>query len=203
MLAINDTLAQATGRDNKYHQYFVTITPDAGLTDADVVISVAQFSDKVIPVANQYVPLTVQEILATTLSATQVPVRDARVKNESLTVKATTGADTTSAKALGSAAYTARKKVLDAGTNEIPLGPQLVVPANGYLVLVASVANAGVEASDQKLAQKKLKPATEDYNTMGLGLPFPADDLDNFFRNGGTLNLGYADIPAATDSGHG
>ena len=36
---------------------------------------------------------------------------------------------------------------------------------------------------------------------MGLGLPFPADDLDNFFRNGGTLNLGYADIPAATDSG--
>ena len=37
---------------------------------------------------------------------------------------------------------------------------------------------------------------------MGLGLPFPADDLDNFFRNGGTLNLGYADIPAATGSGH-
>ena len=116
---------------------------------------------------------------------------------------ATTGADTTSAKALGSAAYAARKKVLDAGTNEIPLGPQLVVPANGYLVLVASVANAGIEASDQKLAQKKLKPATEDYNTMGLGLPFPADDLDNFFRNGGTLNLGYADITAATGSGHG
>ena len=29
-----------------------------------------------------------------------------------------------------------------------------------------------------------------------------ADDLDNFFRNGGTLNLGYADIIAATDSGH-
>ena len=37
---------------------------------------------------------------------------------------------------------------------------------------------------------------------MGLGLPFPADDLDNFFRNGGTLNLGYADITAATGSGH-
>ena len=37
---------------------------------------------------------------------------------------------------------------------------------------------------------------------MDLGLPFPADDLDNFFRNGGTLNLGYADIPAATGSGH-
>ena len=97
----------------------------------------------------------------------------ARRKNESLTVKATTGADTTSAKALGSAAYTARKKVLDAGTNEIPLGPQLVVPANGYLVLVASVANAGVEASDQKLAQKKLKPATERLQYHGAWIAVP------------------------------
>ena len=27
--------------------------------------------------------------------------------------------------------------------------------------------------------------------------------MDNFFRNGGTLTLGYADIPEATGSGHG
>ena len=47
-----------------------------------------------------------------------------------------------------------------------------------------------------------MSAASKLYNTMGLGLPFPADDLDNFFRNGGTLNLGYADIPAATGSGH-
>ena len=36
----------------------------------------------------------------------------------------------------------------------------------------------------------------------GLDCRSRQDDLDNFFRNGGTLNLGYADIPAATDSGH-
>ena len=41
------------------------------------------------------------------------------------------------------------------------------------------------------------------YNTAyEFGLPFPADNLDNFFRNGGLLNLAYADITAATGSGH-
>ena len=33
-------------------------------------------------------------------------------------------------------------------------------------------------------------------------LPFPANDLSNFFRNGGSLSLVYADIAAATGSGH-
>ena len=65
-------------------------------------------------------------------------------------------------------------------------------------MLAADLAKAGIAASDQKLTVKEANPATEDYNTMGLGLPFPANDLDNFFRNGGTLNLGYADIPEAT-----
>ena len=43
--------------------------------------------------------------------------------------------------------------------------------------------------------------AQKRYNVFDPGdniLPFPANDLDNFFRNGGTLNLGYADITAAT-----
>ena len=62
-------------------------------------------------------------------------------------------------------------------------------------------ADAGINASSAKLTEK-VSAASLLYNTTGLGLPFPADDLDNFFRNGGTLNLGYADIPAATDSGH-
>ena len=75
------------------------------------------------------------------------------------------------------------------------------IPAGGYLVLAADLGKAGIEVSSAKLAEK-VSAASKLYNTMGLGLPFPADDLDNFFRNGGTLNLGYADIPAATDSGH-
>ena len=59
----------------------------------------------------------------------------------------------------------------------------------------------GINASSAKLAEK-LSAASLLYNTTDLALPFPADDLDNFFRNGGTLNLGYADITAATGSGH-
>ena len=48
----------------------------------------------------------------------------------------------------------------------------------------------------------KLTAAQKDYNVVyGFKLPFPADDLDNFFRNGGTINLVYADIVAATGSG--
>ena len=75
------------------------------------------------------------------------------------------------------------------------------IPAGGYLVLAADLGKAGIEASSAKLAEK-VSAASKLYNTMGLGLPFPASDLDNFLRNGGTLNLGYADIPAATGSGH-
>ena len=68
-------------------------------------------------------------------------------------------------------------------------------------MLAADLGKAGIAASSAKLAEK-VSAASKLYNTMGLGLPFPADDLDNFFRNGGTLNLGYADITAATGSGH-
>ena len=68
-------------------------------------------------------------------------------------------------------------------------------------MLVADVVKANIVASDAKLAQVRCC-SSKLYNTAGLDLPFPADDLDNFFRNGGTLSLGYADIPAATGSGH-
>ena len=50
----------------------------------------------------------------------------------------------------------------------------------------------------------KVTVAQNLYNVFDPGddiLPFPANDLDNFFRNGGTLTLGYADIAAATGSG--
>ena len=85
--------------------------------------------------------------------------------------------------------------------NAIQLVNKAYIPAGGYLVLAADLGKAGIEASSAKLAEK-VSAASKLYNTMGLGLPFPASDLDNFLRNGGTLNLGYADIPAATGSGH-
>ena len=129
-------------------------------------------------------------------------MRDARLANETVSVTVNTAADTTSAKALATAAYKTRQEdVLDKVANEIQLANKAYIPAGGYLVLAADLGKAGIVASSAKLAEK-VSAASKLYNTMGLGLPFPADDLDNFFRNGGTLNLGYADITAATGSGH-
>ena len=190
------TLPEATGRDNLYHQYFVTIKPD-GDVDGYLTISVNQFKDNVLPVGKEYIPLTPEQRRAVTLPATEVTVRDARTANETLKVRVSTAADTTSAIPVATAAYAARDKVLAAVANEKILAAKLVIPAGGYLVL----GGTGVNASSAKLAEK-LSAASLLYNTTDLALPFPADDLDNFFRNGGTLNLGYADITAATDSGH-
>ena len=207
------SLPEATGRDNLYHQYFVTIEPDGGV-NGYITVSVKQFADNVKPISMQYIPLTPQQ-RAAVISTVATTARNARVANETLMVMVNTAADTTSAKALATAAYETRSDddaddadgkgkngVYDLNQNVKTIGSRLVVPADGYLVLVADVAKANIVASDAKLAQKELKPATKLYNTTGLGLPFPADDLDNFFRNGGSLSLIYQDLPAATGSGH-
>ena len=200
--ATADELPEATGRDNMYHQYFATITPKLNF-NGYVTVSIKQFSDKVLPVGRIYVPLTDAQIVATTLDpATEENVRDARVKNETLMVKVGVAADTTSKSALAKAAYDKRQKdVFDKIANEHVLGNKLVVPAGGYLVLAKDLGKAGIQGSDAKLKDKT--GAELLYNTTGLDLKFPADDLDNFFRNGGTLTLSYADIAAATGSGHG
>ena len=194
--AVEGSLPEATGRDNLYHQYFVTIKPDADV-DGYLTVSVKQFADNVLPVGKQYLPLTPEQRRAVTLPTAEVTVRDARTANETLKVRVSTAADTTSAIPVATVAYAARDKVLAAVANEKILAAKLVIPAGGYLVL----GGTGVNASSAKLAEK-LSAASLLYNTTDLALPFPADDLDNFFRNGGTLNLGYADITAATDSGH-
>ena len=194
---------EPTGRDNKFHEYSVTITPNPGV-NGDVVISIKQFMDNVKPISNMYVPITKEQRLATTLSGADatgaLAVRNARVMNETLTVRVSSAGDTNIVAA--TAAYKTRQEdILDKVVNEIQLGNKLVVPAGGYLVLAADLGKAGIAASGAKLAEK-VSAASKLYNTMGLGLPFPASNLDDFFRNGGTLNLGYADITAATGSGH-
>ena len=118
-----------------------------------------------------------QRLGVTSVVATDA--RDARVANETIMIAVATGADTTSAKGLATAAYKTRQEdVLDKVVNEIQLGNKLVVPAGGYLVLTADLGKAGIAASPAKLAEKeKGAAATKLYNTMGLGLLFPADDL--------------------------
>lgn len=201
------TLPQPTGRDNRFHTYFVTITPNPG-HNGEVRVSIKAFDDKVIPTPNKYVPLSDPQLRATldtaggSLTAAQLLVRNSRTANETLTVMVNAAADTTSKEAVAKAAYDKRQKdVLDKVTNEIVLANKTFIPAGGFLVLTADVAKAGIQVSDVKTKDKTGPELL--YNTHGLGLPFPADDLDNFFRNGGTLNLGYADIPEATGSDHG
>ena len=194
------SVPQATGRDNMYHLYRVKVTPSGGAT-GHITVSVGQFDDKVLPLPNTYLPLSVQQRRATTFVGAAELVRVARIMNsrEALTVPLLgVGADTTSDLALATAGYKTRQEgILDTVVNEKVLDAKLVVPAGGYLVL----GGTGINASSAKIVEK-LSAASLLYNTTSLELLFPANDLDSFFRNGGTLNLGYADIPAATGSGH-
>ena len=66
-LALAAGLPQATGRDNKYYQYFATITPDPGVENKDLIVSIKQFADNVKPVSKQYIPLTAEQRIAVTL----------------------------------------------------------------------------------------------------------------------------------------
>ena len=71
-------LPEATGRDNMYYQYFVTIEPNPGVS-GNLTISLALFEDNVIPTPSRYIPLTAEQRVATRLSAVQKGVRDTRV----------------------------------------------------------------------------------------------------------------------------
>ena len=194
-----DNFPLATGRDNMYHSYIATIQPDAGHTGT-VTVSVKQFDDNVIPLANTYVPLTRQQRHAINLTGAAMHVRDARIQNETLTVQVNVENTKSDAAKKG---YDDRQKVLDGVANEWVLPNKTHIPAGGYLVAhVGDLGNTGITDPKSK-TKDKISAASKLYNTTKLGLPFPANDLDNFFRNGGTLNLAYADITAATGSGHG
>ena len=185
----------ATGRDNEYYTYSVTITPDGGV-NGDLTVSIGQFTDHVKPVSLQYLPLSAERRVATTLGG-EANERNARLANETITVPVNTAADTTSTGALATAAYDARQVIYDANPSLKVLDAKKIIPANGYLVL----GDAGIEDPKANIADKKTA-AQKLYNKSALGLPFPANDLDTFFRNGGTLTLAYQDITAATGSGH-
>ena len=202
-------LPEATGRDNKYHQYFVTITPDPDLeAGSEVTVSVKQFADNVTdsddPAGKLYVPLTKEQRLAVTLADAEETVRDARVANESVSVRTITGEDDSAdavANRAAEAAYIKRMRkeddepfgLLDLNPNLSTIGSKLVIPSEGYLVL----ARGSVIVSPLALNLKHTA-AQKRYNSTGLALPFPAFDLSNFFHNGGTLRLVHADIPEAT-----
>ena len=216
-LADQDGLPEATGRDNEYHQYVATIAPNAGLVAGSMVtVSIKQFADNVLPVPNMYVPLTASQRSATILTDAALLARNARLANETVSVAAQTDADTTSAKAVALAAYETRSDddaddadgkgkngVFDLNPNLKAVTSKLVIPAGGYLVLVSGKDEAvsGVR-NVAATTVGKLTTAQKLYNVKyEFPLSFPADDLDSFFRNGGSISLVYADIVAATGSG--
>ena len=198
-------LPEATGRDNMYHQYFVTITPNAGVNGA-LTISLKQFDDNVVPVPNRYTPLSPQQRNATQLAGAAKLVRDIRVMNETLMVQVSSAGDTKMAAA--KTAYDARQAIYDANPLLKSFGnPKLVIPAGGYLVLaagktdstpVSGVVNPNTKTKDKKTAAQQLYNVIYDFK-----LPIAGSDLSSFFRNGGAFSLAYQDIPEATDSGHG
>ena len=210
--ADNGTVAnfpEATGRDNMYHSYIAMISPNDDV-DGNVIVSVGAFDDNVLPVPNRYIPVTSEQRDATRLSGWAEHVRDARVMSETLSVRVVTGADTTSKKALATAAYKTHSNddpkdgIFNLNPNLKPLGAKLVIPADGYLVLVTGgdQAKSNVISVPAKI-KEKVTAVQKSYNVAyGFALPFPADNLEDFFRNGGTLQLVYADLVAATGSGH-
>ena len=199
-------LPNATGRDNTYYTYFVEITPDPG-HQGHVTVSIARFMDHKKPISNVYVPLTPAQRGAITLSPAAAAARDVRVMNETLTVEVDVAPDTTSDAARLAAAYEARRKdkgdtegIFDKTPNLKALPAKAVIPAGGYLVLATGkdTAASGILNSPEKVAEKFL-PVQKRYNiTYAFSLPYPAANLADFFRNGGTLTLAYKDIPLAT-----
>ena len=191
------SVPQPTGRDNMYHMYRVMVVPAAGY-NGPITVSVAQFDDKVLSLPNTYLPLSLQQRRAITLPDAAKIQRDARIRDTREVI-------TVTSRGIAAAAdiYKANNDIFAANPNSKPLGAKLVIPAGGFLVLTqGAVADSGVQNVSAKIVDRKTT-VQEAYNVSEkLELPFPASDLDNFFRNGGSLSLIYLDIPAATGSGH-
>ena len=198
----NTTFPEPTGRDNMYHLYRVTITPDPGIT-GNVVVSVKRFNDRVLPDPNMYEALTEAQLLADTFAGPAMFVRDVRAQNgrEVLSVRVSTDPETDIFKASADAKLPHEKFVPE----------KLVIPANGYLVLTSgSYAQAGIlGANANKKKDDVIFRAGEAlYNTVEkFDPPYPGNDLANYFRNGATIKLVYQDIAdndaeAVADTGY-
>ncbi|MCY3722086.1 MAG: hypothetical protein OXG97_07680 [Candidatus Poribacteria bacterium] len=170
----------ASGRDQMYHPYLVTIEPDLRIRSnahenrvRNVEIRVKAFNDLAIP-ANGWVPPT-NYALAVNRSLLSVPINPAAITD----IFAPAGKDKPS--------------------NEKFLPDGLVIPAGGYLVIAqGNAAQTGITSSPAKIADKKL-PAQKLYNvSYGFGFPAPGNDLEALFRVGGTIRLSHADIAENT-----
>ena len=192
--AITDAVILARRSAAKVISYLATIEPDF---KGDVIIKVADFDgrDSVSPNVDRY------------MMPTDVDLVEGVHK---LTVKVGSDKSADAKVAAATTAYELRLKdnvgIFNLNPNLKVIGEGTVIPAGGYLVLASgktdSTPISGVVNTDSKKALK-LTAAQKLYNVVyEFKLPFPADDLSNFFRNGGALQVIHSDIPAATASGH-
>ena len=177
----------------KLISYLVTIQPDF---KGDIVVKVKNFDGRnsMPPNIDTYIQPGELELIE---GAHKLTVKVGKPASPTVLATATTAYETRSKENEG---------IFDLNPNLKAIGTGLVIPAKGYLVLAAgktdSAPISGVQNVDAKIA-KKLTPAQKLYNVVyDFKLPFPADNLATFFRNGGSLSLVHADIPAATGSGH-
>ena len=175
-----------TGRDSRYHPYLLTITPNLINSD-DVVIRVKEFNDLVKP-ANSFRPPN-NLTSALNRSVLRVPVHAGAVRAD---------INKPNTDALNAAG---------AGGSGVFLGGGLLIPSDGYLVLVrGDAAMSGVRAvsankykdNDNRARADNLTDIDFKYNVVhSFAFPAAAADFANFFRNGGTISLGYMDVPEA------
>ena len=181
-------LPDPSGRDSRFHPYLLTVTPDL-INANDVVIRVKPFNDLVKP-ANQFSPPSNLTSLLNR-SVLRVSVHGGAVAD----------IFKTNTDALAAAS---------AGGTGVFIGGGLVIPSGGYLVLArGAAADSGVRAvgankykdNDDRARADNLTEIDFKYNVVeSFAFPAAAADLQNFFRNGGTISLGYSDV-ALTSTG--
>ena len=153
-------------------------------------------------------------MFATQLSGAALNIRDARLKNETLTVRVNTPVhkDEADLKAAWKKRvdYDDGKGIFNLSPNVDAFGwgdhtnlnhSKVVIPANGYFVidLNRDSGTASGIAHPPWALKRKLTAEQKLYNSWSSGeLPGLAADLEVLFRNGGTLHLLYKDIPLST-----
>ena len=170
---VDVTTVVSTGRvPSTIYPYLLNVKPNLNST-ADVVLTVKTFEDMVIP-PNNFDPATSDN------AELRVPV------------------DATAVTELKPFAET--QAVIDAHPRLKVLQEQRRIPANGYLVLAygPDADDSGVVSSPNKPADKKTDAQKLYHIEYNSALPFPGNDLSNFFRNGGTIQLLYKDIDGST-----
>ena len=175
----DDLIPRPSGRDRLYHPYLVTIDPDLVSGDDNntryVEIRVKAFDDLVIP-ANGWVPPT-NYALATGRSLLRLKVNPGAIKADIF------------------------KAAADAKTgNEVFLPDKVIVEPGEYLVVArgANAAESGIVESKPKDADKKTAAQQMYTTSYGVDFPYPGDNLETFFRNGGQIALLHADNAANT-----